>query len=288
MTQKRATSTVWRRRVGAQLRRWREPVMKAGDAAKVMGWDSTRLSRVERGQYRVSSDEVRTLAAHLGVDDEVAVSEVARVAERPLGGGWWAPYAGRIGDAYLDFIELEADARAIRIHHPTVVPAPLQSAGYVREILTRAATNLTPERAEMLVSIRMARQGILTSDEGPVKLNVLVPELALHARFESGPGVMRDQIRRLLDATELPNVNLQLVPLTAHPAFVTKGPVTLMSFSHPWVPIGSVDSPLGGTHTEEPEKVSWMEEEFDLISSIALPVDASRERLSEYLEGLYK
>ncbi|MFI0776277.1 helix-turn-helix domain-containing protein [Streptomyces sp. NPDC021212] len=287
MTQKRATSTIWRRRVGAQLRRWRGPVMKSGDAATAMGWDKTHLSRVETGQYRISADDVQTLCAHLGVDDQAAVDEVARVAEKPLGGGWWAPYAGRISDEYLDFIELEAEASSIRIHHPVVIPAPLQSAGYVREILTRAGTNLTLDRAEMLVSIRMARQEILTRVERPAELHVLVPEPALHATFDSGRTVMRDQIRKLIDATEMPNVKLQLVPLTAHPAFVTKGPLTLLSFRHPWVPVGSVDNPMGGTHTEEPEKVSWMEEEFDLISSIALPVDESRGRLNEYLEGLY-
>ncbi|MFE0852143.1 helix-turn-helix domain-containing protein [Streptomyces mutabilis] len=287
MKQKRATSTVWRRRVGGQLLRWREPVMSAADAARAMGWDQTHLSRVQRGQYRISADNVRKLCRLIGVDDEAAVEEVARVAEKPLGGGWWAPYAGRIGQAYHDFIELEAEAESIRIHHPVVVPAPLQSAGYVREILTRAANNLTAERAEMLVSIRMARQGILTRDERPAKLHALVPEPALHAQFDSGPAVMRDQIRKLIDATEMPNVTLQLVPLTAHPAFVTKGPLTLLSFRHPWVPVGSLDNPMGGTHTEEPEAVSWMEEEFDLISSIALPVDESRERLEKYLEGLY-
>jgi len=264
--------------------------MRAGDAAKAMGWDNTRLSRVERGQYRVSEDEVRKLCAHFGVDDQAAVDEVARVAEKPLGGGWWAPYAGRIGDAYLDFIELEAEAESIRIHHPVVIPAPLQSAGYVREILTRAAKNLAPERAEMLVSIRMARQEILTRSDNPAKLRVLVPEPALHAKFDGGSGrtLMRDQIRKLIDATEMPNVQLQLVPLTTHPAYATKGPLTLMTFQHPWVPVASVDNSMGGTHTEEPAKVSWLEEEFDLISSVALSVDESRERLDQYLEGLYE
>jgi len=262
--------------------------MRAGDAATCMGWDSTRLSRVERGQYRVSADEVRRLCGHLGVDDEAAVNEVARVAEKPPGGGWWAPYVGRIGDAYQDFIALEADADAIRMHHPIVIPAPLQSAGYVRELLTRAATNLTHERAEMLVSIRTARQEILIRDQGPAQLHALVPEPALHAQLENGPAVMRDQLRKLIDATQMPNVQLQLIPLTAHPALVTKGPITLMSFRHPWVPIGSVDSPLGGTHIEDPEQVAWLAEEFDMISSTALTVNQSRKRLTEYLEGLYE
>ncbi|MFJ3229913.1 helix-turn-helix domain-containing protein [Streptomyces sp. NPDC086787] len=288
MTQKRATPTVMRRRVGAQLRRYREPLMKSGDAAKLMGWDTTRLSRIERGLYRISAEEVRTLCDHYGVDDREAITEISKAAEEPPGGGWWAPYAGRVSDAYLDFIELEAGADAIRIHHPIVIPGPLQSPGYAREILTRAATNLSKERAEMLVRIRLARQDILSRDDGPVQLHALVPEPALHARFDSGPRVMRDQVRALIDASEMSNVRLQVVPLTTHPAYATKGPMTLLSFRHPWVPVGSVDNSMGGTHTEDPEQLNWLDAEFELLSSCALPEDKSQDLLNEYLEGLYK
>lgn len=288
MSQKRATPTVWRRRVGAQLRRWREPVMKSGAAAAAMGWDGTRLSRIERGLYRISAMEVRELCGKLGVTDAAAVEEVAKVAEQPPGRGWWAPYAGRVSDAYLDFIELEADAEAIRIHHPIVIPGPLQSAGYAREILTRAATNLPQDRTEMLVTIRMARQEILSRDGAPVHLHALVPEAALHARLDSGPQVMRDQLRKLIDASEMSGIKLQVVPLTTHPAFATKGPMTLMAFRHPWVPVGSVDNSMGGTHTEDPDQVAWLEAEFESLSSCALSVDESRDLLHEHLEGLYK
>ncbi|MGW7292856.1 helix-turn-helix domain-containing protein [Streptomyces xiamenensis] len=288
MTQKRATPTVMRRRVGAHLRRFREPLMKSGDAAKLMGWDTTRLSRIERGLYRISADEVRALCAHYQVEDHQAIEEIARVAEQPPGGGWWAPYAGRVSSAFLDFIELEARADAIRIHHPIVIPGPLQSPGYVREILTKPATNLAKERAEMLVRIRLARQDILSREDGPVRLHALVPEAALHARFDSGPKVMRDQIRSLIDATEMTNVRLQIVPLTTHPAYATKGPMTLLSFPHPWTPVGSVDNSMGGTHTEDPDQLSWLEAEFELLASSALTEEKSQDLLNEYLEGLYR
>lgn len=260
--------------------------MRSGLAADRMGWDATRLSRVERGLYRVSPDEVRRFAAMLEVDDPAAVEEVAAVAEEPPGAGWWAPYAGRIGSHYLDFIELEAEARTIRIHHPVVIPGPLQSPGYAREILTEAASR-EQGRAEMLVNIRVARQEILTRNE-PVHIHALVPESALHARFGGGPNIMREQLHRLLDVSEMSNVTLQIVPLTAHPAYVSKGPVTLLGFRHPWVPVASVDNPMGGSHTEDPEQVEYLEGEFGEIVSIALSVSDSREILTEYLEGLHK
>ncbi|WP_326795956.1 helix-turn-helix transcriptional regulator [Streptomyces sp. NBC_01808] len=284
MTQKRATPTIKRRRVGGQLRRWMGS-MKSGDAARLMGWDTTRLSRILRGTYRISGDDVRTFCGKLGVDDPAGVDEVARVAEEPIGEGWWAAYARRIGQNYLDFIELEAEAQTLQIQHPVIIPGLLQSPGYVREMITRRPTTVSPAQAEMLVSIRLARQAVLSK---AAKLHALVPESALHATFDSGPAIMRDQIRKLLDASQMTNVDLQLIPLTAHPTYGSNGAITVLSYKHPWANVASVDSPLGGNHTDDAQQVSYLEKEFTAIAEVALPVDKSRDVLYEYLEGQRK
>lgn len=252
-----------------------------------MGWDGTRLSRILRGTYRISGDDVRKLARVMGVDDPEGVEEVARVAEEPPGKGWWAPYTGHVGQNYLDFVEMEAEAETIRMHHPVVIPGLIQSAGYAREILTRAATRERDPK-EILISIRMARQEVLTRRDKPVDFHALVPEPALHAQFESGPTLMKDQLRKLIDASELPNVKLQIVPLSAHPAYVTKGPITLLTFQHPWSPVASVDNAMGGNHTEDPEQVEYLEADFDAISSVSYSADESRELLIKYLEGMHE
>lgn len=251
-----------------------------------MGWSQARFSRIERGYYRITRDEVHDICAKIGVDDPAGVEEVARAAAEPTGTGWWASYSGSIGQNYLDFIELESQAETIRIHHPVVIPGPFQSVGYAREILTRAAIR-DPGKGEVLVSIRVARQEILAREK-PVQLHALVPELALHASFAAGPGIMPDQLRKLIDVADMPNVRLQIVPLSAHPAYVSKGPMTLLTFRHPWSPVASVDNPMGGSHTEDADKFQVLEAEFDAICSIALPVDQSRELLAEYLEGRHK
>lgn len=254
----------------------------------MVGWDATRLSRVERGLYRVSGDEVHELCAKLRVEDPAGVEEVARVAEEPTGLGWWAPYADRIAPNYLDFIELEARAESIRIYHPAIIPGPLQTAAYAREIISRASTAHTKSQAEMLVTVRIARQSVLSREGEPVKFHALVPESALHARFGTDSGLMKNQIRSLLDASERPDATVQLLPLTAHPAYGSDGPLTIMSFRHPWLAMASVDNQLGGIHTEDPAQVNYLETEFSHIASIAYPVDESREILAKYLEGLHQ
>ncbi|MFD7334900.1 helix-turn-helix domain-containing protein [Streptomyces violascens] len=271
VTGKTATSTIKRRRVGAQLRRWRGS-LPSGDAARLMGWIGPRVSKVERGIYKISAEDVRKLAAFYGIDDTTAIEEVARVAEEPPGTGWWRPYVGRVSDSLIDFIDLEADAVTVRMQHRSIVPGPLQAPGYVREMIGRAPM-VVPDRAEMLVSIRLARQEILTRTEQPVKFHALVPESAFHATFESGPAIMRDQLRRLLDLSELPNITIQILPMTTHPAFGSNGASTILTFRHPWVAVASVDNAMGGTHTEDPDQVSYLAAEFERIASVALPDD---------------
>ncbi len=253
-----------------------------------MGWDATRLSRVERGLYRVSADEVHKLADAYAVDDAAAVDELARAAETPPGTGWWAPYIGRFSQAYLDYIELEAEATAIKMYHPAVIPGLFQSPGYVRELMAKSLPTFSRERAEMLVNVRIARQEVLARTDPPVTVHALIPESALHAECDGGPAVMRDQVRRLLDLAEAPNITLQLVPLTVHPALSGSGAVTILAFRHPWTPVASLDNPLGGNHLEGPEQITSMESVFQQGVDLALPAEETRDKLEEYLEGMRK
>lgn len=285
MAKKRLPQPVMRRRVGAVLRTWREEAeVTPSAAAGMMGWDNPRLSRVEHGVYRVSAEEVRFFASKYCIEEPKSVEEVARAAEQEP--GWYAPYAGKINQQYLDYIELESWAAGIRIHHSAIVPGLLQSPSYAREMITRGVPSVSKSEAEMLINIRLARQEIL-SREQPTQIQALIPESALHARFEQGPGTMRDQIRRLLDVCEMPGITLQVVPLTAHPVYGANGAMTLLDYRKPWMPVASVDSVLGGNHTDEPQNVQVIEEQFAEIASIALPADKSRDVLNEHLEGLH-
>ncbi|MEV6574874.1 helix-turn-helix transcriptional regulator [Streptomyces sp. NPDC051577] len=286
MTQTRATPTVKRRRVGAQLRRYREAVdMKTGDAAKAMGWDNARMSRTERGLQRVSGDEVHALGRVYGVDDEAALAEIARVAEEPPDIGWWMPYRGLMTQEYIDFITLESEAETIRIWHAGLVGGLLQTPAYAREIAATSVTPMSLEMSERLVAARMARQEVFSRPGKPVHYSALVPEAAFHQRFVSGPSVLRDQLTRLLDASEAPHISIRVVPLTALPHPGTGGNFTLLTFGHPWNPVVSVDHNRGGSTLEDPAEVAVFEAMYDRIEDAAFAEDASRDVITTYLKG---
>ncbi|MFD5425496.1 helix-turn-helix domain-containing protein [Streptomyces sp. NPDC127084] len=276
------------RRVGEQLARWRtDAELNVREAAHRAGIDFTRLSRLERAAYRVPAQDVRKLAAAYGINDERAVAAVAAAAEEPPGRGWWAPYKDRLAQPYLDFIELEADATDLRVHHPAVVPGLAQTPGYARELIRRSAQEVIEERAETLVAARLGRQEVLSRAPSQVRVRFLVAESALHAQFDTGPAVMRDQIDRLIDLSRRRGITVQILPLGMHPAYGSGGALTLLGFDHPWLPAASVDTPLGGEHTDDPAEVSRLEAEFEFIASAALSADESRAVLKAHLERVH-
>ncbi|MEU8540868.1 helix-turn-helix transcriptional regulator [Streptomyces sp. NPDC048717] len=279
----KVTPSLSRRRVGAQLRRWRELMgVSSGDAAAFMGWSQARYSRTERGYYRISSDQVSALCKFLGIDDPEGVKEVGRVADQPIGTGWWAPHAkdGTINSAYLDFVELENEAETIRSVHPKVVAGLVQSPGYVREMQSSARSS----SPESMIALRLARQHVLSR----AKFHGIIPETAFLADFKSDPNLMKDQLRKLLDVSQMDNVTLQILPAAAHPAYASNGAITIFTFHHPWTSVASIDNPMGGSHTFEHDQVAFLEAEFDDIASAALPVDTSRDLINQYLEGLHQ
>jgi hypothetical protein len=78
------------------------------------------------------------------------------------------------------------------------------------------------------VRLRLARQILLTRKQPP-RLWAVVDEAALR-RPVGGPEVMRGQLERLIEATKLPNVTLQVLPfgVGAHPAM--QGSFSILRF----------------------------------------------------------
>ncbi|MFI5619598.1 helix-turn-helix domain-containing protein [Streptomyces sp. NPDC051567] len=288
MTQKRATPTLKRRRVGSHLRRYREDVpLKSGDAAKLMSWDITRLTRIERGLYRISAEEVRALAKAYGVTDQAAVDVLASAAEEPPDIGWWTPFRDAGAQDLLDYIAAESEAESIRIWTPTNIPALLQTPAYTRELMSTSVDRRLRGRLERLVALRMARQQVLTRPGEPVTCRFLVPEYAFYGQFKGGGSVIKDQLRRLFDASYHENVEIRVVPLSTMPhgghfAF------TLLTFPHPWRPLLSVDNQQGGMLLDDPAEFETSEAMFAQIASVALPVEETRELITKHLEGTNK
>jgi transcriptional regulator with XRE-family HTH domain len=211
--------TVRRMLVGAQLRRLRTEQgisrEEAGEAIRASEW---KIHRLENGQVGFKERDVVDLLRLYGVTEPTEVAGfvvLAREANQP---GWWQPYGDLLPQWFRAYVDLESAASVIRAYEGQYVPGLLQTEDYLRAVVDGAHLDDSPEEMERRVQLRMTRQTLLTRPDAP-RLWAVVDEAALR-RPVGGREVMRTQLERLVEATKLPNVTLQVLPfgVGAHPA----------------------------------------------------------------------
>ncbi|WP_189878413.1 Scr1 family TA system antitoxin-like transcriptional regulator, partial [Streptomyces bluensis] len=178
---------VIRRRLGGLLRQYRKTSGRTlAQAAGILGWENTRLSRVETGQYQIRTEEVSTLLHEYGITDAETIGEVTRIINSGYR-AWWAAYADVLPQAYADIIALESEAVMIRAYFPQLIPALLQTPAYAHAIISSSPRAATQKTATALVQVRQARKEILTRPAGPTELRTVIDESALYPRAGSTP-----------------------------------------------------------------------------------------------------
>ncbi|KOV94846.1 XRE family transcriptional regulator [Streptomyces sp. NRRL B-1140] len=224
---------VRRRKLGAELRALRSSAgLTSGEAARLVGWHQSKVSRIETGTSGVKPADVRLLLDAYGVGDSQLRELLMALAGSEDSGGrhhWWHAYRGVLPPTYRDFISLESQAGAMRTLETTVVPGLLQTPEYARAVTRAAVEGLAEDRLDTLVEVRLARQDVLRADP-PLKLSAVLDEAVLR-REVGGPGVMARQLERLVEAARLPQVCLQVLPFAAGAHIGVTGPFVIFSFS---------------------------------------------------------
>ncbi|MFC9125376.1 helix-turn-helix domain-containing protein [Streptomyces sp. NPDC057099] len=224
---------VRRRKLGAELRALRTSAgLTSGEAARLVGWHQSKVSRIETGTSGVKPADVRLLLDTYGVTDSQLRELLLVLAESDDGSGrhhWWHAYRGVLPPTYRDFISLESQATAMRTLETTVVPGLLQTPEYARAVTKAAVEGLSEDRLDTLVEVRLARQDVLRADP-PLELSAVLDEAVLR-REVGGPGVMSRQLERLVEAARLPQVRLQVLPFAAGAHIGVTGPFVVFSFS---------------------------------------------------------
>jgi transcriptional regulator with XRE-family HTH domain len=222
---RRGSPTLRRRQLGQELRRLREAAGSTIDqVAERLNCSASKISRIETGQSGVSSREVRDILAAYQVEGAPAEAlvEMAREAKQR---GWWQLYGTVLTSAYVG---LEAAATELRSFEPLVIPGLLQTEEYARAMVLAGWPNMSTEEVEQRIRVRMKRQSLLYQDD-PLQLSIILDEAALR-RPVGGIDAMRRQLTKLLNATELPHVTLQVLPLSAGAHGGMDGAFTILLF----------------------------------------------------------
>ncbi|GHE28414.1 XRE family transcriptional regulator [Streptomyces vinaceus] len=220
--------TVSRRRLGSELRRLREiSGMTTQQVAERLLISQPKISLLENGRRVVKPRDVRDLCGLYGVQDQRRVEHLMQLAGESGQQGWWNSY----GDIpYGAYIGLEAEAAAIRLYEPLVVPGLLQTPAYARAVIAGTIPLITPEKAAARLQVRLRRQDRLRTPGNPLRLWVVLDESVLR-RVVGSREVMREQLDHLTHLSAQPHITVQVLPhdVGAHPG--VSGQFSLLEFA---------------------------------------------------------
>ena len=206
--------TVRRRRLAAELRGIRESKGKSGDAvAAALKWSPSKISRYERARTGLRPREVERLLDYYQITGSHRALLLG-LAEDAAQKGWWEDFADTLSEDYQQFIGLEHEATSIAIWHVDVVAGLLQTEGYARHIIGSYSRvePVAPGMIGRLVKVRMQRQQVL--DRDGLQLSVVLDESVLTRRI-GDESVMYDQLQRLAQEADRPNLTMRILPLSA-------------------------------------------------------------------------
>lgn len=216
------------RQVSALLRRLREDLGLSGaEVAKALGMSPSKISRMETGNRGLRADDVAALLGHYKVPEQerAQILEQVRKSEER---GWWESQGLGLPQLWQALINFESRATRIQNFEALVVPGLLQTDEYTEAIISSINKTLSKVELTNLVASRRARQAVLGNRE--LQYLAVIDESALR-RPVAESGVMRRQLRHLVDSAERPNITVRVVPLQAGQYVGLRGPFAIMDFN---------------------------------------------------------
>lgn len=222
--------TALRMIMGGYLRRLREAKGITRDAA---GYEirssESKISRMELGRVGFKVRDVEDLLHMYGIDDEAEVERLLTLVKEANQPGWWHRYGDALPNWFSAYLDLEGAASLIRTYEVQLIPGLLQTREYARALLMLGFGHTPLQEIDDRVNVRLSRQNILTKDDPPT-LWTVIDEAALHRPF-GGREVMRQQLQRLIEASEMPNVLVQIVRFSSGAHSGAGAPFTWLRFA---------------------------------------------------------
>jgi transcriptional regulator with XRE-family HTH domain len=224
MTEKPSASRA--RALAAELRELRRQAkFTTKEAADRVDISAASLNRTELGTRMPSIEEVSALLLLYGVTgvNRERVLEMVRAANPS---GWWEIGGHALPKQLPTLINFESQATRITYFQPLVVPGLLQTHAYMHAVMESGG--IPDAEADAWVAARAGRQTLLTRKHPP-RYFAIIDEAALRRPF-GGRKVMADQLRKIIELAELPNVTVQVIPFErgGYPIY---GPWMLLQFN---------------------------------------------------------
>lgn len=238
--------------------------LSLAQCGEIMGAARSSVSNMEAGRRRPQDDQMRLLDKHYGTGLLFQlILWFARMAHDPD----WARQC----------MEYEKQSMAIKTYHGKAIPRPFQTEGYIRALLeTENAKEIEAE-----IAARMERQRLILERSDVPTLWMLVDESVLACPI-GGLEIMKHQLEHLLNMARQSSVVMRIVPTAAGAHHGFDGPFQVICL--PERDVAYAGAQNGGRLIESPIEVRDFSTKFERIGAKALPVDASRALVEQYLE----
>ncbi|RKT84514.1 Helix-turn-helix domain-containing protein [Saccharopolyspora antimicrobica] len=270
--------TLRRKTLGAELRRLRiERGASIEEIAKLLGCSSGKVSHFETGRNAPSKAELIVLMGHYKVPaDQQEVLEETREEARKR--GWWSTY--RLPPWFQDYVGMEADAIRVRTFELELIPGLLQTESYARAINVIGSHMTEPSEVDRKVAARLRRQQRL-NDQDPLELHAVVSEAALYRCAD--PAIAVDQLTRLIEASERPNITIQILPFSAGFHESVSGSFALLDFPpDTWPSSAYQEYAVGGHLVDDTGAVTALGTVFERLRTRALDEQQSKELIAQH------
>ena len=238
------------------------------------GINVATLYRIEHARVRPQTRTLRTLLDLYGADEQQQADLVALLRDARQR-GWLHAYQSELPEQYTTYIGFEGEARSVWNYESLFVPGLLQTEDYARAVIRAGLPSASRDDIEPRVEVRMQRQDVLRNDN-PLELWGIVDEAAL-LRQVGGRAVMHAQLSHLLEASELPNITLQVIPFSVGAHAGMPGSFVFMQFTEASIPdVIYLDSMAGDLFLEAEADVRRYRLAFEHLRAVAVSPDASR------------
>ena len=183
---------------------------------------------MEQGRSQIKGPQIGALLRGLGIDDPKLEARLVQLAELSHDGGQpYDQYRESLSNEALQFFGYEGVPTAIRDLQIVFVPGLLQSDDYAREVI-RSVQGITGD-IEGFLSSRRDRQAKVIFRDTPPSLSFMIDEAVLYRPFGSA-AIMGEQLRRLQELAERPDISIKVVPLAKGASPALRGSFTLLEF----------------------------------------------------------
>jgi transcriptional regulator with XRE-family HTH domain len=199
------------------------------DFADRIGWERTKVSKVENGRLLPSEEDVRAWVATCDGTSDTADELVALLYEGYQKHQSWRQRTGRMGHAAVqsDWDTKVRAAKLIRDFQMASIPGYFQTYPYA-EYRARETVRYyggSADGIEAAVEARMRRQEVLY--EGTRRFEIVLMEGGLKLGLAS-PEVMIGQLDRLMVLAKMPRIKLGIIPEGTPLAYTPKHPFILL------------------------------------------------------------